>query len=84
MARLKFTLEKDGHCLKMGSGLTATFTDGKGRIRSHWFCAPNKSINHADDMYLQDKLNYRLTKRQCEFIRAEYAKQIKKYPEYSD
>ena len=83
MARLKFKLWKDDWCEKE-RGLMATFTDGKGRSPTHWFSSPSKSINHADTMYLQDKSGNVRTERHAEFIREQYAKQLKLFPEYNN
>lgn len=83
MARLKFELWKDDWC-KKERGLMATFTDGKGRETTHWFSSPSKSINHACTMYLQGKFANVKTERHAEFIREQYAEQLKKFPEYDN
>ena len=82
MARLKFELWKDDWC-KKERGLMATFTDGKGRDVTHWFSSPSRSISHADTMYLKGKFGNVRTERHAEFIRTQYAEQIKMFPEYN-
>jgi len=83
MARLKFKLWKDDWCKKT-SGLMATFTDGKGYSSTHWFSSPNKHIYHACTQYLQEKFNNVRTERHAEFIREQYAEQLKLFPEYNN
>lgn len=81
MARLQFKLFKDDWCMKE-RGLMATFTDGKGCSTTTYFTSPSKSINHACSTYLKGRFSNVKTERHAEFIRAQYAEQLKLFPEY--
>ena len=67
---MMLALERDGM-----RGVYATFTNSRETYTWH-FNAPPKSINHVDVGYLRDRFPNVRDKRQADFIKREWSRQM--------